>query len=181
MDHSRFALFIANRHISLWTNDLYRQEQEKARLKEERAKAAAQSGTETKVDDAFDGDSVEERRRQEMHDLLVQDASIVEVCIASLVKSCDKYTHMAKSRKAWLEAKLRPQWMSRDAVKQRFGLDRWKNNPNPTNDFAKRREIFERQLEAIKRALELHDDGNVHLLQGMFHEQIQTKLDSLEL
>jgi len=173
--HTRFSLGLADVQISTWLAERFQKEQEREQLRMIGLEAIAANGS--SVSQQQPGDEEKERKLQ--YDRLVQDASIVQVCIASLIKSCDKYTHMAENRKAWLENKLRPQWESRDEVKERWGADRWKNNPAPKYTYAKQRAVFERLYKDIERALEALEKDDVHELEGMYATQIQGKLDAI--
>ena len=92
----------------------------------------------------------QQRRLQALQD----DSDIVHVAVQSLVQARNKYLSSAHREKARLERILRPQWESRDAVKERMGEERWVNNPHPKYDFAKLREESEEKLRQIKSALD---------------------------
>mmetsp|Transcript_23792 Transcript_23792/g.27521 ORF Transcript_23792/g.27521 Transcript_23792/m.27521 type:complete len:447 (+) Transcript_23792:107-1447(+) len=86
---------------------------------------------------------------------LIQDANIVEVAIESLTKGREKFLELSFKEHAYLLRKLEPQWESRDQVKQRWGENRWKNNPRPKHDYSKLRKEFEIRCKDVKGALEV--------------------------
>lgn len=88
---------------------------------------------------------------------LASDANIVSVAVEFLTQERDHYLAAAKHQEERLLKKLRPQWHSRDDVKQRMG-DRWYNNPHPKKDYAALREEAERQLRDICDALRFLED-----------------------
>jgi hypothetical protein len=85
---------------------------------------------------------------------LEQDAHIVSVAIESLTHNRDRCVTMCAKEESFLLRKLKPQWESRDEVKNRMGEDRWKNNPNRKNDHAELRREWEERLANVQGALE---------------------------
>jgi hypothetical protein len=95
-----------------------------------------------------------------MKQLLMEDATIVEVAIQSLTVRRDRLLEQFHREEKWLLRKLRPQWEERDAVKNRMG-DRWTSNPNPKRDFAELRREYEDRLRNVRSACDqLQDDGS---------------------
>jgi hypothetical protein len=60
----------------------------------------------------------------------------------------------AEKRRQYLKNKLNPMWQSRDEVKDRIGLKRWKNNPNPKQDHAIQRVVMEEELHTLEETME---------------------------
>jgi hypothetical protein len=69
-------------------------------------------------------------------------------------KEKEKAIGMMHKRINYLLGRLRPEWSDRDAAKSRMGEDKWKNNPSPTFEFAKRRELNEKELKELREAVE---------------------------
>jgi hypothetical protein len=95
--------------------------------------------------------TVMERRRQTQ--ALIHDSNVVHVAIAHFATDRDHYTTMAERRARYLRNKLEPQWTSRDDVKGRMGADKWRNNPNPKNDYSALRDENEQELQELESAL----------------------------
>jgi hypothetical protein len=87
-------------------------------------------------------------------DALVEDANIVEVAIHNMTQRREKLLGLCHQEQNWLLRKLEPQWESRDEVKQRIGLDRWTNNPNPKGTYAEQRREYEDRLRVVREAME---------------------------
>jgi hypothetical protein len=58
-------------------------------------------------------------------------------------------------RAQFVREKLHPMLQSRDIAKEKMGVDRWKNNPNPKFDFAAARREWEEELRRINEGIEL--------------------------
>mmetsp|Transcript_888 Transcript_888/g.1903 ORF Transcript_888/g.1903 Transcript_888/m.1903 type:complete len:444 (+) Transcript_888:221-1552(+) len=104
----------------------------------------------SRMDELMIQHGVQERKEKE---LLVRDADIVAVASESITDQRDKLLAAAEKEESRLMRKLRPQWESRDEVKQRLGEDRWKNNPHPKYDYAKQRQSLEEELKKIRIAM----------------------------
>ncbi len=76
------------------------------------------------------------------------------MAIQSVVRAKDRYQKRARHQIRKLERILQPQWDSRDEVKNRMGHERWNNNPNPKCDYAALRDVSERELRGLQKALE---------------------------
>jgi len=94
---------------------------------------------------------------------LEEDADIVAVSIESLTKERDRFVHLSKREEAKLIRELEPHWESRDRVKQSWGEERWKNNPNPKFAYAKLRREFEMRYHDIKNALMVLENMDMYL------------------
>lgn len=92
--------------------------------------------------------------RTKEKDALVEDANIVEVATQNMTQRREKLLSLCQQEQNWLLRKLEPQWESRNEVKERVGAERWKNNPNPKNDYAEQRREYEDRLRAVRLALE---------------------------
>lgn len=101
---------------------------------------------------------------------LMGDAEIVEVAIQHLTQESDRFRQQAEQQKQRLMNRLKPQWSSRQAAKNRMG-DRWYSNPAPKHDHYRRREMDERQLNEIQLALaqlqDLDTDGLLSSTKGL--------------
>jgi hypothetical protein len=91
--------------------------------------------------------------RNRKHDLQ-EDADIVHVAVQSLLLQRDQYAAAAKRQMGRLQRILQPQWQDRDQVKNRWGKERWENNPRPKNDYSKLREESEQELRQLQEALQ---------------------------
>jgi hypothetical protein len=49
--------------------------------------------------------------------------------------------------------KLQPQWQDRDSVKNVIGEERWKNNPEPKNNYAEKRRALEEETRDVTDAM----------------------------
>jgi hypothetical protein len=65
------------------------------------------------------------------------------------------------TRKNILLDNLQPQWQSRDEAKARMG-DRWNRNPNPKNDFSRRRIENEIELKDLTAAIDCMEGLRLH-------------------
>ena len=89
---------------------------------------------------------------------LTQDAEIVAVAIHQLVSYKERLEHDISRERSRLQNRLRPQWKTRDQVKQRLGTNYWYNNPAPKHDHSALREEDEaalRQLDDILNQMQL--------------------------
>lgn len=85
---------------------------------------------------------------------LQQDANVVEVAIQYLTTQTSKFRQRAQRKERQLMERLEPQWQSRDEIKERWGEERWNNNPRPKRNFAAMRKEDEEQLRQIRAALQ---------------------------
>lgn len=97
---------------------------------------------------------------------LKEDANIVSVSIQSLTEDRDTFLQCGRKEEAFLLRKLQPEWESRDAVKSRWGDAKWKNNPNPKFDFAKKRGKFEKRYRDVQAALEVLQGMHLNLMEA---------------
>ncbi|KAL7578830.1 hypothetical protein ACA910_016050 [Epithemia clementina (nom. ined.)] len=88
------------------------------------------------------------------HAALVQDAEIVDVAIQHLVQYKERLEHDIGRERNRLENRLRPQWETRDQVKQRLGQQYWYNNPAPKLDHARLRQAEESDLKEVDALLQ---------------------------
>jgi hypothetical protein len=100
------------------------------------------------------GQAANATARTREKDALVEDADIVEVAIQNMTERRAKLLNLCQQEQNWLIRELEPQWESRDEVKQRYGEDRWKNNPRPKQDYARLRIEYEQRLRAVQQAME---------------------------
>ncbi|KAL7520065.1 hypothetical protein ACHAWX_004814 [Stephanocyclus meneghinianus] len=95
------------------------------------------------------GNSQTERLKHEMNErqkCIDLDSEVVSVPLAFFSVSKEKYLHAAQSRIAYLEGKLFENNASRNDIMTKMG-SRWKNNPHPSNDYADRRKLLEKELD----------------------------------
>jgi len=106
---------------------------------------------------------------------LKEDANVVEVAIQYLTQQTDKFRQRAHNKERQLMQRLEPQWQSRDAIKQKWGSERWTSNPRPKRNYAAAREADEEQLRQIRAALqsleEMDTEGAVQSSQE-FKDQV---------
>ena len=103
---------------------------------------------------------------QHLLEALQQDADIVHVAVQSVVRVKDRYQEMAHKQIQKLQRLLRPQWDSRNQVRDRMGRERWTNNPTPKHDFSVLREESE-ELRILQEALVSLDEANVEALASL--------------
>lgn len=89
---------------------------------------------------------------------LKEDADVVAVAIQYLNTQMDKFIKKALAKQEYLLKKLQPQWQTRDKMKQKWGSERWTNNPHPKRNFAELRARDEEQLRQVQAALESLDN-----------------------
>ena len=104
---------------------------------------------------------------KQLLEALQQDADIVHVAVQSVVRVKDRYQELAHKQMQKLQRILRPQWESRDEVKDRIGKDRWNNNPNPKHDYSVLREESEEELRILQEALASLDEADVEALANL--------------
>ena len=85
--------------------------------------------------------------------LLLEDASIVEVAVKSLYTAHREFTQKVRQQQIKLTHDLEVEYMKRQAVRLRMGEERWIRNPNRNINRAKERERRQRQLREICYAL----------------------------
>ena len=93
---------------------------------------------------------------------LEKAADAIHVATVQGSRDVDQYKQVGENRLYRLREILQPQWADRDAVKSRWGEERWKNNPNPSGDYAAMRREAERELhelEGVLAALDLIAQG----------------------
>jgi hypothetical protein len=101
--------------------------------------------------------------RQQLEALQL-DADIVHVAVQAVVQGKDRYHELAQRQISRLERILRPQWESRDQVRDRMGQSRWTNNPSPKHDHSVLREESEQELRRLQEALASLDEADVDTL-----------------
>jgi hypothetical protein len=77
-----------------------------------------------------------------------------------------KILSRGEKRQAFLMRKLEPQWSSRDKVKVRMGVEKWKKNPNPKRDFAALRREMEKELMSLMQAMHTLQDLGFYGVKG---------------
>ncbi len=102
---------------------------------------------------------------QTQKNYLVHDSNIVHVAISHFATDRDMYTNIANKRLKYLRTKLQPQWSTRDEVRNRIGSDRWRNNPNPKNDYAQLRERDEKELGDLVHSIQKLDCLDVDVVE----------------
>ena len=115
-------------------------------------------------------------------ELLKVDADIVQVAVQTMASNRAQYISAAKQLESKLLHKLRPQWRSRDEAKERMGVERWKSNTNPKNEFAQLRVEYEEELKDIRKAIQFLesselDTTNIEMESKLLHEKIQMGQD----
>jgi len=110
--------------------------------------------------------TMKQQIEQKKHNIS-KDSNVVHISITQFASDIKLYTAMAKKRITQLQNRLRPQWDTRDEVKNRIGLERWRNNPNPKNEHADRRREDEEELGACVSAMETVDgfDGGIDFIE----------------
>jgi len=98
---------------------------------------------------------------------LQQDADIVHVAVQSVVRVKDRYQELAEKQIQKLQRILRPQWDSRNQVRDRMGRERWTNNPTPKHDYSVLREESEEELKILQEALASLDEADVEALASL--------------
>lgn len=97
---------------------------------------------------------------------LANDSNIIHVAISHFASDRELYTTLASKRIQYLKRKLAPQWSTRDEVKNKIGIERWNNNPNPKNTYSVLREEDERELKELVGsvdALESLETGGIEV------------------
>jgi hypothetical protein len=94
---------------------------------------------------------------------LQQDADIVHVSTQNVFQEHKRYLQTANRHAERLRRRLLPLYESREEVKKRMG-DRWTDNPNPSNKFARERQKNEAELEVLEEALEQLTKGDTRFL-----------------
>jgi hypothetical protein len=94
---------------------------------------------------------------------LQQDADIVHVSTQNVIQEHKRYLQTANRHAERLRRLLLPMYESREEVKKRMG-DRWTDNPNPSNKFARERQKNEAELEVLEEALEQLTKGDTRFL-----------------
>jgi hypothetical protein len=94
----------------------------------------------------------------------------------------EQYIAAAKQLEGKLLSKLRPQWRARDEAKERMGVERWRSNENPKNDFAQLRIEYEQELKDIRKAIQYLqsaelDTSVIEMESKLLHEKIQMGQD----
>ena len=83
---------------------------------------------------------------------LAEDAQVVHVANSHFAIAQERYQLSVGRRMQAIQRKLRPQWKSRDEVKQTWGEERWASNPQPKLDYARMRERDEQELRVLREA-----------------------------
>jgi hypothetical protein len=83
---------------------------------------------------------------------LAEDAQVVHVANSHFAIAQERYQLSVGRRMQAIQRKLRPQWKSRDEVKQTWGEERWASNPRPKLDYARMRERDEQELRVLREA-----------------------------
>jgi hypothetical protein len=122
-------------------------------------------------------DNHDERSNEQEYRDLVEDSSIVSVSLGHLVGERDRFLRLVQREAARLLGRLQPQWEARDEIRNRIGMERWRNNPRPKRDYALIREQDEEALKQIQQAEAVLQGLDTNALQST-SDEIKHRLES---
>jgi len=114
-------------------------------------------------------DAEEQVNLEKERNEIIEDVNAVNVAMSHFIRNRDKYKTKVEKRMWFLQAKLEPQWSSRDDIKRRIGKERWENNPNPKHEYSRLRAKDEAELRDLKETMNrlalLDNNSTLHVLQ----------------